>query len=403
MAAANKNLIRAINRFNILHAIRTHERISRVDIAKVTGLSQASVTGITADLFQEGLLQEKESGESIGGRRPVMIALNPNGAYAVGVYLSIYQINVVIVNFQADILTNYSLPLKKFKYAPNTIANKIVQAIQACMWEANFSREQISGIGICIPGPVDSQTGTVRYLPNYRWEHVNLRDMVQEKINHPTYIENSANALTIAEQWFGAGKGLNHFLVVTLEYGVGLGAVVNGQLYRGHEGTAGEFGHITIDPDGPLCRCGGKGCLEAIVGNNAILREARHLVTKGRWSPSDKDNIRIDDVILAAKNGSKSLQKIYSRAGRVLGIGLSNLIELYNPSKVIVSGKGVEAGYLLFESMYDAIHQFTHKKINGNAEVIVKDWNQKAYARGAGALVIQEIYQSPANRVVPII
>jgi len=403
MAVANKKLMRAINRFKILHTIRAHKLISRVDITKATGLSQATVTGITASLIDEGLLLEKRPGESEGGRPPILIALNPDGAYAVGVYLSISQINVVIIDLEATILASYEMPLRKQSYAPEAIADKVVQAVQECMWQANFSRNQISGIGIALPGLVDSHTGLIRFLPNYQWEKVNLRDMVQKKVGHPTYIENSANSLTLAEQWFGEGCGIDNFIVVTLEYGVGMGIIINGQLYRGHQGTAGEFGHTTVDPDGPLCRCGKKGCIEAFVGNNAILREAEAAAQKDEWKPNNPADITIEAVIFAAKEGAPCLRNIFAQAGRVLAIGLSNLIRIFNPAKIIISGRGVKAGDLLFDSMYKTIPQFISSRTNGDTEIVIKSWNQNAYARGSGTVVLQEIFKSPANRVVPII
>lgn len=403
MAAANKKLMRAINRFKILHTIRAHKLISRVDITKTTGLSQATVTGITASLIDEGLLLEKRPGASEGGRPPILIALNPDGAYAVGVYLSISQINVVIIDLEATIRASYEMPLEKQKYAPEAIADKIVQAVQECMWQANFSRIEISGIGIGLPGLVDCHTGLIRFLPDYQWENVNLRDIVQRKIDHPTYIENSANSLTLAEQWFGEGRGVDNFIVVTLEYGVDMGIMINGQLYRGHKGTAGEFGHTTVDPDGPLCRCGKKGCIGAIVGNNAILREAEAAAQKGEWKPHNPDDITIEEVISAAREGTPCLRNIFARAGRVLAIGLSNLILIFNPAKIIISGRGVQAGDLLFDTLDKTIPQYTSSRTNGDAEMVIKGCDQNAYARGSGTVVLQDIFKSPANRVVPLI
>jgi glucokinase-like ROK family protein len=403
MAAANKKLIRAINRFKILHTIRARKLISRVDITKVTGLSQATVTGITASLIDEGLLLEKRPGESEGGRPPILIALNPDGAYAVGVYLSISKINVVIIDLEATIRASYEMPLEKQNYAPEAIADKIVQAVQECMWQANFSRNQISGIGIALPGLVDWHTGVIRFLPDYQWEKVNLRDLVHKKIDHPTYIENTANSLTLAEQWFGEGRGVDNFIVVTLEYGVGMGIIINGQLYRGHKGAAGEFGHTTIETDGPLCLCGQKGCIEATVGNNAILREAEAAAQKAEWKPNDPTDITIEEVILAAREGAPCLRNIFARAGRVLAIGLSNLIRIFNPAKIIISGRGVNAGDLLFDSMYNTIAQYIPSRTNADTEIMIKSWDQNAYARGSGTVVLQEIFKSPAHRVVPLI
>ncbi len=403
MAVADRKLIRAINRFQILNAIRIHELIPRVDIARETGLSQASVTGITASLIKEGLLMEKDIGKSIGGRRPILLALNPDGAYTIGAYLSIQQIDVVIINFQAAILASHTLPLKKSNYSPKMLAHQITQAIHSCMWKANLSKNQISGAGIALPGLVESQTGLVHFLPNYQWRKENFRDIVQEKIDIPIYVENSANTLTIAEQWFGIGRGIDDFIVVNLEYGVGMGIVINGQLYRGNKGIAGEFGHITLDPDGPLCRCGKNGCLETYVGNNAILREAKKAAAKGEWHPENQDGITLSQVIQAAMDGDLCLKKIYANAGRYLGIGLSNLIQIFNPAKIIITGKGVEANHLLFKSMYQTISRYISGKVDDNTDIAIRNWNRTDNAKSAGVLVLQEIYKSPANRIVPII
>ncbi|MCP4755276.1 MAG: ROK family transcriptional regulator [Proteobacteria bacterium] len=403
MPAADRTLMRAINRFKVLHTIREHKLISRVDIARSTGLSQASVTGITAELIETGLLFEKQTGQSIGGRRPILLSLNPDGAYTLGVFLSVRQISVVIVNLQADILESHILPLAERIYTPEIVADLIVQAIHTCMWKTDLSKKQISGVGIAIPGLVDSQTGLIRFLPNYRWKEVNFRDMINEKIEIATHIENSANTLTLAEQWFGDGRGVDNFLTVNLEHGVGMGIVINGQLYRGHKGIAGEFGHITLEADGPLCRCGKRGCLEAFAGNNAILCEAETAAREGKWKPDDPHNISIEEVVRKARSGEECLEKIYAKAGRILGIGLANLIEILNPAKIIISGKGVNAGKLIFDPMYETVKGDVPGDIDHKALIVVKKWNPTDNARGAGALVLQEVYKSPANRILPTI
>ena len=237
-----RNLMRAINRSKILETIRTTGMISRIDIARNTGLSQALVTGLTADLIKKGLILEKQAGEYEGGRRPMLLALNPEGAFVVGVNLSVTELSVVIVNFEGVVVASHAQPLEPIRHSVSEIAVSVVRAVQACIWEANFAKEQVSGVGIGLPGLVDPDSGHIRFLPNYGWQNVNLKELVQSKLNHPCYIDNSSNTLALAEQWFGEGKGVDNFLVVTIENGVGLGAVINGRIYRGQEGIAGEFG-----------------------------------------------------------------------------------------------------------------------------------------------------------------
>jgi transcriptional regulator of PTS gene len=393
-----RDLMRAINRSKILEAIRTVGMISRIDIARTTGLSQASITGLTADLIKEGLIIEKQSGKYKGGRRPMLLALNPEGTFVVGLNLSNSKLSVVIVNFEGTIVASHAHPLASIHHSVSEIANRVAGAVQACIWEANFAKEQISGVGIGIPGLVDPDSGNIRFLPNYGWENVNIKELVQNKLNHPCYIDNSSNTLALAEQWFGEGKGVDNFLVVTIENGIGLGAVINGRIYRGQEGIAGEFGHMTINPEGPECRCGKKGCVEAYSGNIAIMRDARLAANDGRWHCEDPDGFTYEEMVRAAQEGVVVLRQLFSRAGHILGIGLSHLITLFNPGKIIITGQGVQAGELIFDPMSLAMEAYHSARFGRQTtEIIVQQWTEQDWARGAGALVLQELYKSPVG------
>ncbi len=403
MTIANRDLMRAINRFTILHAIRNAGMISRVDISRKTGLSQATVTGITAELIRAGMLLEQQRGKSAGGRRPVPLALNPKGAYTVGVHLSVDHISVVLMDLQAAIIHAHAKRLDTGNLGPEPVIETLIEAVQACLWEADFSKKQVSGIGVAIPGLIDSRSGFVRYIPNYQWKNIRLAELLQTRIGIPTYIENSANTLVIFEQWFGVGRGTDNFILVTTEHGIGMGMVVNGQIFRGFRGVAGEFGHTVVDENGPICRCGSRGCLEAICGNNAIIRDSAEAARRGAWQPEQIEAIGIEEILAAARQGNPALREIYCRVGRTLGTGISNLQKLFDPEKIILSGKGVLAGELLFEPMRETLHKDISFESNAGTRLFVQQWHPTHYARGAGALVLQEIYESPANRVVPII
>jgi predicted NBD/HSP70 family sugar kinase len=395
-----RDLMRVINRSKILEIIRTVGMISRIDLARTSGLSQALITGLTADLISEGLIIEKQSGQYKGGRRPMLLALNPEGAFVVGLNLSMSEISVVIVNFEGTVVASHTQPLTPTHHSVAEITDRVVGAVQACIWEASFAREQISGVGIGIPGLVNPATGNIRFLPNYGWENVNLKERVQKRLNHPCYVDNSSNTLALAEQWFGAGKGVENFLVVSIENGVGLGAVINGRIYRGQEGIGGEFGHITIDPSGPGCRCGKKGCVEAFVGNIAIMRDAKQAALQGRWDCPDPDGFTYPDVIRAAKDGTEALRHLFARAGPILGVGMSHLIALFNPQKIVITGQGVQAGELIFSHMHTALDQYVSAKFGRrNVEILVQEWTEQDWARGAGAMVLQELYKSPVGQV----
>lgn len=396
--STTRTVQRAMHRSNILNLIRTNGLLSRTDLSRETGLSQASVTGITADLIQEGLIEEKETGAYEGGRRPILLAIRADGVHVIGINMAIDQVRVVIVNFQAELKASHEVLLEKEVYSPGEIVEVMVQAIQACMWEANFSKDQISGVGVGIPGPVDSVEGIIRFLPNYGWEEVPFREMLAERINHPVFIDNSSNNLAIAEYWFGSGKGIDNFLVITLENGVGAGMVINGQLVRGALGIASEFGHICVSEDGPLCRCGRRGCIESWVGNNAIIRDARALAARGCWSDSSvrPESIGYEDVLAELKTGNRELEKVYEKAGEILGIGIYNMITMLNPELVILTGKGVQAGDSLFDSMHAAMDRLKRGKFGfAKTRLVIQTWTDGDWARESGTLVLREVYKSP--------
>lgn len=402
MTVANRDLMRAINRFAILHAIRDAGTISRVALSRTTGLSQATVTSITAELLKEEMLLEQEGGKSIGGRKPVPLAVNPRAAYSVGVHLSVDKVCVVIMDLQATILNSYSKNLDPADLSLEKVLETLVEAVQACLWKADFSKSQISGIGVAIPGLIDSRSGFVHFIPNYNWKNVNLAQILRERVGVPVYVENSANTLVIFEQWFGVGRGTRNFLLITTEHGIGMGMVLDGKIFRGFRGIAGEFGHTIVAEDGPLCRCGETGCLEAICGNNAIIRDALEAARCGEWQ-LEGEKVDIEMILAAAREGNAALRMIYRRVGRTLGIGISNMLKLFDPEKIIISGKGVLAGDLLLEPMAEILHQDISFAGDAGTQLCVQEWQPTNYARGAGALVLQEVYQSPGNRVVPIV
>lgn len=392
-------LNRAVNRAKIIDIIRTAGMISRVDIARTSAYSKASVTGLTTELIKEGLIIEKKSGEYEGGRRPMLLALNPDGAYVVGVNLSISKLSVVIVNLAAEVIASHVVTLEERDHPPEEITDRIAAAVMACIWEANFSKQHISGVGIGLPGLVDAAAGTIRFLPNYGWENVNLLQLVEAKLNHPCYIDNSSNTLAIAEQWFGEGKGVDDFLVVTIENGVGLGIVINGRLHRGFNGTAGEFGHITIDPEGPQCRCGNKGCVEAYAGNISIMRDARLAVEAGRWAPDPSQPMDYDQVLAAARDGNEALSDVFATAGRVLGIGVAHLATLFNPAKIIFAGQGVQAAELMFDPLKAALADRLPSRFGQlEPQIVIQRWTELDWARGAGTLVLKELFKSPGTQ-----
>ncbi len=388
----NRDLIRAINRSHVLNAIKSYGPIGRAEIARRTGLSPATVTSISAKLISQNLVLEKSAGDSSGGRPPILLVINPKGGYVIGIKLTETHAICALTDLEAYILAKTSLPLSG--HDPVRVVEDLAKMLPAFIREQKVPKKQLLGVGVGLAGIIDAENGILRQSPIYGWSNVPLRDMLQSKLHIPVFIENDVNTLTLTERWFGPGQGVDHFLTVTVGRGVGLGIVANGQFYRGQTGGAGEFGHITIDPDGPQCACGKRGCLEAYIGDPGLIRSAQEAAARGELPTSVKD---VDELLVLAQNGDPCAARIFGEAGRILGIGIATLINLFNPKKIIISGEGARQGDFLFVPMQESIQQNTMPGLFDPDTVEIIPWGDDAWARGAAGLVLREVFESPIH------
>jgi predicted NBD/HSP70 family sugar kinase len=398
MKAANRDFTRAMNQFNILNTIREVGRISRVEIAEKTGQSRASVTNITAAMIREGIIREEPCRCTPSrGRKRIMLVLNPEAAYVVGVKISAFQVSFAVVDFIGDVKSSLVMPIRVSERDEETVADFIEDGVRHCVEDARLSMEDISGCGIGVSGFVDSAAGKCLWTP-LKDGTSHIRSMVARRLGVDTYIENDANSVTVASQWFGQGKGINNFLVVTVEHGVGMGIVVDGKLYRGATGIGAEFGHVVLVPDGEPCRCGKRGCVEAYACDGNILRRARGVLSRRRGGKLDLDRLTIEDVTRMAKDGDAGLRRIFREGGTILGQGIAGLIQIFNPERVIVTGEGVRAGDLVFVPMRRAVKKYLNKEQAAVTRIVVQEWNDFDWARGAAGFVLSELYKSPLDR-----
>lgn len=393
----NRDLIRAINRSHVLNAIKAYGPIGRADIARRTSLSPATVTSITAKLISQNLVLEKSAGDSSGGRPPILLIINPKGGYVVGIKLTENQAICALTDLEAMILAKSSMPLSA--HDPTLVVEDLARMVLSFIRDQRITRKQLLGVGVGLAGIVDAEAGILRQSPIYGWNNVPLRDMLESKLHIPVYIENDVNTLTLTERWFGPGQGIDNFLTVTVGRGVGLGIVANGQFYRGQTGGAGEFGHITMNPDGPLCACGKHGCLEAYVGDPGLIRSAQELAAKGKLSAPVRT---VDDLLLLAQRGDVNAIRVFDQAGRMLGMGIANLINLFNPKKIIISGEGTREGDFLFTPMKESVHQNTMPGLFDPEIIEIAPWGDDAWARGAAGLVLREVFESPIHKKASI-
>ncbi len=404
MPPANRDLIRAINQFHILNTIRTSGAISRVEIAEITGQSRASVTNITAKMIEENLIFEKETASSgERGRNRVLLALNPEAAFVVGVKLSTFRIVCAVADMTGRMISSIVMSMLTRNLPVDSIADLIEDGIRQCVDKAQLPISSISGIGLGIPGFVNSRLGICYWTPLYQKGDIPLKELIEKRFGIKTYVDNDTNTVTLAHQWFGEGRGVNDFLVVSFEEGLSMGIVVNGQLYRGANGIAGEFGHTVVNPDGPSCYCGRKGCLAAYASGVAIILAARKAVDEGKWKRARDDEITLEEVIEAAKEDKDVFRSIFERIGSYLGIGLSSLIQAFNPQKIIITGSAVMVGDLMFKTMNEAVQSRIDVDLGHSVDIVIPEWHHTDWAQGAASLVLQELYKSPFNAIRPVI
>jgi len=392
----SRGLIRDINQSLLLNLLQSGSPISRADLARQSGLSPATVSGIINNLVQDGLVAEKAMGDSSGGRPPIMLALNPDAGYVIGVKLTEDNVVTALTDLNAQVRQRLTVPLAGAG-DPETVADALSQAVAQLMRASGTHRAKLRGVGVGLAGIIDAPRGTLRYSPIFDWHNIPIRHMLHKRLRVPIYIDNDVNTLTMAEKWFGAGRGVDDFLTVTVGRGIGMGIVVRGQFYRGSNGGGGEFGHIALDPAGPVCDCGKHGCLEAFASDPALLRDARAAIAAGRLNGLTRRALTIERLIDVARQGDAVARQIFGDAGHRLGMSIANLINLFNPRLILISGEGVRNGDLMFGPMRESIQALAVPELLADAEIRIEPLGDDAWARGAASLVLHELFKPPVH------
>lgn len=377
-----------ITRLRILECIRNAITISRTDIASKLQTSPATVTAATSDLISAGMIQEFE-GETQGkdsrrGRPRVLLRLKPEAHLIAGLKVAREMISVVVQDFQGDEVTQHEMTLKHVQMAPDELALEIKRAVSAACRVIGKSITDLSGISVSIAGHVDATANFVHWSSSIIGRNIELGPIFARHFPCPAFIENDANLVAKAEQLFGEGRGIDNFLVVTIEHGVGLGIVLNGELYRGKRGCGAEFGHTKVQLDGALCQCGQRGCLEAYVGDYALIREIN---VAGSGAPSR----RLDDIFSDAARGDAHAVAVLERAGQMFGMGLSNLINLFDPERIILSGTQTRFDHLHTDAVMERIRRGVVNVDAPLPEIRVHHWGDLMWAKGAAAYGLEQV------------
>lgn len=386
----SKQLLRDLNQNIVFNLIMEHGSISRTELARRSGLPAATITRIVGNFLTAHLVTEVASEESSGGRRPILLSINPSAGYVVGVKVREDSMTVAVCDLNCKVLHCSEAALSEGTQ-PHQVSEAITEAVKRCLAEASIAFRQVLGVGVGLSGLIDSARGLCHYSAILNWRDVELGPALEFKLRLPVRIDNDVNTLAVAERYFGAGRDAANFLLFTIGRGVGLGIVVRGEIYRGSHGGAGEFGHMTVDtsPDAPLCNCGKRGCLEAIASDYGILRAA----TGG--DPGHQVESAVGQLVERARAGDEAMRAIFVRAGRALGIAAANLINIFDPARVLISGEGLRASDLLLEALRDTIPQHTFGPSRAPIDLVVCPMDESNWARGAASLILREVFQPP--------
>jgi predicted NBD/HSP70 family sugar kinase len=380
---ASAGLSRDLNRAAIIRLIGDGP-IARTQIASRLGLSPATVTAVTRELLDQGLVRVAERVPSRGGRPALLLELVGGAATALGVKIAPDHLVGVRIDLEAEILDRFETMFDAD--APDPV-ERLGDVLTGWV-EASDGASPLLGVGLGVAGVFDSGSGTLD-SPLLGWRGIELAGVLRRRFGIPAYVDNDVNTLAVAERLYGRGRDVEHFVTVTIGRGVGLGIVAGGDIYRGFRGGAGEFGHTTVDPQGPRCRCGKRGCLETFVADPALVTRARASGALGRRHG-------IDRLRALADGGQDEALAIYRDAGSTLGQAVGDLVNVLSPELVLVSGEGTQAWPHLADSFEQAFRSALFPPL-ADVGLEVDPWDDAKWAVGAATLVLRATLTAPLD------
>ena len=389
-APVRQDDVRASNTALLLRMIwSSTDGAARTDLAAHSGLSRATVSAIVQHLIDAGLVQEGAQRAARGGRPATVLRFHDAGAAIVGVELGASHISAV----QTDLRGRIHDTLRQEHDVQGDPDGALALLGRFVDRLISGAPAPVLGVGVGVPSPLRlDQPGRLspHLLP--RWRHIDLQDWLTQRLGLPVHIDNDANVGALAEHWWGAAQGYEDFAYIKVATGVGAGIISRGQILRGAGGSAGEIGHTAIDPNGPRCRCGLNGCLEAFVGTQYLLERAAALPSRPRWACPRPT---LPALIQAAHAGDPEAAELIRATGHWLGIAVSNLLNLLNPGRVVLGGRLVAAGSLLLDPLRTALAGRSLWTSLEGARVVVSQLPREGVALGAATLVLQDALSDP--------
>lgn len=365
----------------VFTAILTRSPISRIDVSRLTGLSQAAVTKAVTPLVAAGLVNDRLDPTLTGlpGRPVSPVAVVPDAVMALGVKVNIDELVGVATDLTTRIITSDRMPLNS--HDPAAVADAIVQICGRLQEELGSVASRLACIGVSVSGDVDTETGMIRESAQMGWRGVNLGAALRERLSPRIVVDNDVRALTIGEHWFGVGLGTSSFAIVTIGRGIGSGLHLNGEVVEGAYGVAGEIGHLPLTSPDRICACGRRGCVEAVAATNAIVAAV---------STAHDREVTIEEAVDLARAGDPPAIDAFGEAGAVIGAAIASLVNMVGPELVIIGGEGVTNFDLFEETLRRSYAEHVFSSAD-RCRIVVRPHTFEDWARGAAATAIRSL------------
>ena len=400
ITTADQNLVRKFNTAVVLNNIRHQAPLSRAEVAKNTGLNRSTVSQIINSLLESGLVQETILQTDRIGRPGVLLELNPQGGFAIGIEIGVGFISLIVTDFIANVLWRQRIKSKSDDNQ-DLILKRAFEMTELGLAEGQKRKLRPLGIGMGVTGLVDLRHGELKLAPNLGWRNIPLRRLWSERYHLPIFVDNDAKAAALGEYYFGTARGVNDFIFLNAGVGLGAGIMMGGKLFRGSHGYASEVGHIIMDPGGEVCGCGKVGCWETQVGPRAVIRRFQDTLSQGvpssvmHASENDLKNVTFEMIANAGLNGDNAALIAMQKVGKSLGFGIANLVNIFNPQMVILGGELNYASELLLPVVRQVVAENALGLESQDLKISASAHGIDACVMGAAALVLDDILQEP--------
>lgn len=404
MTSNERRLLRRLNIALVAGLLRRHQPISRADLAEQAGLARSTITGIVHGLLQEGIVRETGEAASTGGRKPVLLELVAGARLFAVVRLTARTMTLGLTDLGGRLVVRHRRALRGGR-RPEEVLSQVATWVTEMLREYGPDRVRVLGLGITLPGRICAETGRLLHSSSLGWREISVRAALQERLSLPVVVEGEVSAFARGEQRHGAGKGAANLVALTLGPVVGGGFLAQDQLYRGRFGAAGELGHIQVDADGPPCWCGRRGCLESLVGDDALVGQALREIDRGADSllldmvEGRREAVTREALVAAAQDGDALCRRLLEQAGHRVGTVLAQVANALGPDALVVGGEAVQqAGSLLLEPIRQALQPRLVPWVAEHLRVEAAALGEAAYLVGVAEQILDRVFQLPFYR-----